>query len=70
MDAEKIEDIYTLSPTQQGMLFHIMSDPNSRMHFDQKLFTLHGNFHVSVFERIWQQVVDQHPSLRFYAANS
>ncbi len=64
MDAEKIEDIYTLSPTQQGMLFHIMSDPNSRMHFDQKLFTLHGNFHVSVFERSWQQVVDRHPSLR------
>ncbi|WP_414584329.1 amino acid adenylation domain-containing protein [Scytonema sp. PCC 10023] len=64
MEAKNIEDIYTLSPTQQGMLFHILSAPDSRMYFEQTLCTLHGTLDVSAFEQAWQQVVDRHPSLR------
>lgn len=64
MEAKNIQDIYTLSPTQQGILFHILSAPDSGIYLEQTLCTLHGNFHVSTFEQAWQQVVHRHPSLR------
>ncbi len=64
MEAKNIQDIYTLSPTQQGILFHILSAPNSGIYLEQTLCTLHGNLNVSIFEQSWQQVVDRHPSLR------
>jgi amino acid adenylation domain-containing protein len=64
MQAKNIQDIYTLSPTQQGILFHILSAPNSGTYLEQTLCTLHGNLNFSIFERSWQQVVDRHPSLR------
>ncbi|MDF5721979.1 MAG: condensation domain-containing protein [Rhizonema sp. PD37] len=64
MQAKNIQDIYTLTPTQQGILFHILSAPNSGIYLEQTLCTLHGNLNVSIFEQSWQQVVDRHPSLR------
>lgn len=63
MEAKNIQDIYTLSPTQQGILFHILSAPESGIYLEQTLCTLHGNLNVSTFEQAWQQVV-RHPSLR------
>ncbi|MBC1238392.1 condensation domain-containing protein [Nostoc sp. 2RC] len=64
MEAKNIEDIYTLSPTQQGMLFHILSAPDSRMYVEQTVCTLQGTLNISAFEQVWQQVIDRHPSLR------
>lgn len=65
MEVEKIEDIYTLSPTQQGMLFHVLSaPPASSIYFEQAMCTLHGQLDISAFEQAWQQVVSRHPSLR------
>ncbi|WP_414544485.1 amino acid adenylation domain-containing protein [Nostoc sp. CCY0012] len=59
-----IEDIYYLSPLQQGLLFHSLYAPNSRMYFQQKIFTLQGKLHIQAFQQAWQQVVNRHPSLR------
>lgn len=59
-----IEDIYCLSPMQQGMLFHSLYAPESRMYFQQKIFTLQGKLNVVAFKQAWQQVVNRHPSLR------
>lgn len=59
-----IADIYCLSPLQQGLLFHSLYAPNSRMYFQQKIFTLQGKLHIQAFQQAWQQVVNRHPSLR------
>lgn len=59
-----IKDVYCLSPLQQGLLFHSLYAPNSRMYFQQKIFTLHGKLHIQAFQQAWQQVVNRHPSLR------
>ncbi|MBW4635489.1 MAG: TauD/TfdA family dioxygenase [Iphinoe sp. HA4291-MV1] len=64
MEAQNIEDIYTLCSTQQGMLFHILSAPDFGIYLEQTLCTLHGTLNVSAFEGAWQQVVNRHPSLR------
>lgn len=71
MKAENIQDIYELSPTQQGLLFHSLYSPESGVYFVQLCFTLHGLLNVVAFERAWQQVVARHTALRtsFYWEN-
>ncbi len=64
MKPQNIEDIYTLSPTQQGMLFHVLSAPNSGIYIEQALCILQGELNLWAFEQAWQQIVHQHPSLR------
>ncbi len=65
MDNKKnIEDIYPLSPMQQGLLFHSLYAPKSGVYFNQLSCTLGGNLNVSALEQAWQQVVDRHAVLR------
>ncbi|KST70376.1 non-ribosomal peptide synthetase [Mastigocoleus testarum] len=59
-----IEDIYSLSPMQQGMLYHCLYTPRSGIYCQQKILTLKGNFHLPFLEKAWQQVLNRHPSLR------
>jgi alpha-ketoglutarate-dependent taurine dioxygenase len=61
---KNVEDIYPLSPVQQGMLFHAVYDPKGGMYLEQKTCTLQGDLDVSAFERAWQRVVERHPVLR------
>lgn len=60
----EVEDLYTLSPMQQGMLFHILAAPDDRLYLDQTLCTLRGDLDLATFRDAWQQVVDRHPALR------
>lgn len=64
MSSKNIEDAYSLSPMQQGMLFHSLYAVASGVYIEQISCSLHGNLNVSVFVRAWQQVVDRHPVLR------
>ena len=59
-----VEDLYPLSPMQQGLLFHTMSDPDSGVYFEQLHCTIRGSLDVERFRRAWQHVVDRHPALR------
>jgi amino acid adenylation domain-containing protein len=59
-----IEDIYSLSPMQQGMLFHTLYSPESEVYFEQLVCTLKGQLNISFFQEAWQKVVAKHPVLR------
>ncbi len=62
-----IEDIYTLSPLQQGMLFHALHSPESGAYVVQTSIRFGGGLgeaERAALERSWQQVVDRHPILR------
>src|SRR2546430_9824864 len=61
---ENLEDLYQLSPMQQGMLFHSIYSPDSGTYFEQSLFTVKGKLDVSSFETAWQRVMDRHSILR------
>ncbi|MFB2983429.1 amino acid adenylation domain-containing protein [Microseira sp. BLCC-F43] len=61
---QNIEDIYPLSPAQQGILFHSLYDPKAGMYFVQMSYVLHCNLNVSAFEQAWQQIIDRHAVLR------
>ncbi|MBV9788691.1 MAG: AMP-binding protein, partial [Chloroflexi bacterium] len=64
MTLDQIEDIYELSPLQQGFLFHTLYTPDTRAYFEQFVWTLRGELSIAAFERAWQQVVAHHPILR------
>lgn len=59
-----IEDIYPLSPLQQGMMFHTLYAPDSRAYFHQYICTLRGDLDVPAFKKAWQRVIDRHTALR------
>lgn len=64
LNSDNLEDLYPLSPMQQGMLFHTVYERESGTYFEQSVFTLEGELDVASFERAWQFVVDRHPILR------
>lgn len=64
MKLPNVEDIYLLSPMQQGMLFHSLYAPQSGVYFEQFVCTLRGELNAATFQRAWQRVVDRHTILR------
>ncbi|HEU5133366.1 MAG TPA: condensation domain-containing protein, partial [Pyrinomonadaceae bacterium] len=61
---KNVEDIYPLSPMQEGILFHTRHDPAFAMYFEIITGTLHGEVDLPAFARAWQAVVDRHAVLR------
>ena len=55
---------YSLTPLQQGMLFHSMYEPESGVYCEQLAITLSGALDLDAFVRAWQTVVDRHAILR------
>ncbi|NOZ56820.1 MAG: amino acid adenylation domain-containing protein [Calditrichaeota bacterium] len=61
---ENIQDIYPLSPMQQGMLFHSLYEPESGVYVEQFSCRLRGDFDLRAFEKAWKKVMERHPILR------
>jgi len=61
---ENVQDIYELSPLQQGMLFHTLHTPDSDVYFEQVRCSLRGRLDIQIFRRAWQHVLDRHDVLR------
>ena len=59
-----VQDVYELSPMQQGMLFHTLYAPASGVYVEQRHCLLHGALAVDAFQQAWQQVVARHAVLR------
>jgi amino acid adenylation domain-containing protein/non-ribosomal peptide synthase protein (TIGR01720 family) len=62
--ADIIEDIYELSPMQEGILFHSVFAPQSMVYREGLSLRLQGELDEQAFERAWQRVVDRHGILR------
>ena len=61
---ENIEAIYSLSPTQEGMLFHTLYSPELALYFNQYCCILHGELDPPKLREAWEKVVERHPVLR------
>jgi amino acid adenylation domain-containing protein len=59
-----IEDLYRLSPMQEGMLFHHLYSPESDIYFRQQGYTFHGPLNIPAFTRAWDRVIERHAVLR------
>jgi surfactin family lipopeptide synthetase C len=62
MDLRNIQDMYPLSPLQQGILFHTLYAPNSRVYCWQLSCVL-KNLNAAAFERAWETLLSRHPVL-------
>ncbi|MDO9006514.1 MAG: condensation domain-containing protein, partial [Aquabacterium sp.] len=63
VDVSNLQDIYPLTPMQQGMLFHSLYEGNAASYvscFDVRL----DGLDAGRFEGAWQAVLDRHPVLR------
>ncbi|HEY4388160.1 MAG TPA: condensation domain-containing protein, partial [Ktedonobacteraceae bacterium] len=62
--AAQIEDLYPLSPMQQGLLFHSLYAPASGVYVEQLICQLQGKLDLPAFEQVWQHLIAQHAILR------
>ncbi|HEX8559858.1 MAG TPA: amino acid adenylation domain-containing protein [Pyrinomonadaceae bacterium] len=59
-----LEDLYPLSPMQQGMLFHSVYAPDAGMYTGLLSFALRGGLDAEAFARAWRRAVERHAVLR------
>ena len=64
MQKSEIEDVYQLSPLQQGMLFHNLYQSGDDVYVVQFCLTLSGTLSQPSLEQAWERVLAQHPILR------
>lgn len=59
-----VEDIYPLSPMQQGMLFHSLYAPHAGAYIEQITCSFEGDLDLDAFTEAWRSVLARHPILR------
>ncbi len=66
LHAENLEDIYPLSPMQEGMAFHSRFASASGAYIIQLSCEMSGQFEPNTFVKAWDRVLARHPSLRVF----
>jgi amino acid adenylation domain-containing protein/non-ribosomal peptide synthase protein (TIGR01720 family) len=61
---KNVEDLYPLSPLQQGILFHTLVSTRKETYVVQLQWMLEGYLDAAAFARAFQAVVDRHAILR------
>lgn len=64
VNAQQIEDVYDLSPLQQGLLFESLNTPQSGLYMEQIVLSLNGPLRADALQWAWQQIVDRHAIFR------
>ncbi len=64
MNKKNIENIYPMTPMQQGILFHTLNAPQTGVYVIQNGYQFNSKINISAFKKAWQQVINQHPILR------
>src|SRR5262249_31619906 len=59
-----VEDLYPLSPLQQGLLFHTVYAPQSGVYCQQLRCTFHGALDTAALRQAWQRLLQRHTALR------
>lgn len=62
--SDGVEDIYPLTPTQAGMVFHGLSHVDQSVYLEQLSFVLGGVDDIGLLEAAWQLAVRRNPVLR------
>ncbi len=61
---KQVEDIYPLSPMQQGILYHVLLNDHAGLYVPQVVLSLTGLTDVAAFRAAWQRAVDRNSVLR------
>ncbi len=63
LDLNQVENLYPLSPMQQGMLFHALDNPGSGLYVNQISVPVEG-LDSTRFAQAWRRAVARHDTLR------
>ncbi|MEM8678408.1 MAG: condensation domain-containing protein, partial [Planctomycetota bacterium] len=64
MKLENVQDIYPLTPMQEGMLYHCIAQPDSGAYVDQVIVTLEGSLDLERFVGAFRRVAARFDTLR------
>ncbi|WP_018267991.1 non-ribosomal peptide synthetase [Methylosinus sp. LW4] len=59
-----VEDLYPLTPMQEGMLFHALSQTGTGLYHMQERYEIRGPLDVEAFASAWRRVIGRHAALR------
>ncbi|MET4143087.1 amino acid adenylation domain-containing protein, partial [Pedobacter sp. UYP1] len=62
----KLSDVYALSPLQEGLYYHWLSNPSSSAYFEQMSYRLQGALNLSELSSAYEALVSRHAVLRTY----
>ncbi|BAQ82138.1 peptide synthase [Pseudomonas sp. St29] len=62
--AVQIEDVYPLTPMQEGMLLHTLLEPGTGLYYMQDRYRINSELDPERFAQAWQAVVARHEALR------
>ncbi|QEY62655.1 amino acid adenylation domain-containing protein [Metapseudomonas lalkuanensis] len=62
--AASVEDIYPLSPMQEGLLVHTLLEPHSGIYFMQDRYIIDSEIDLPRFTAAWREVARRHDALR------
>ncbi|MFO0760704.1 MAG: amino acid adenylation domain-containing protein [Byssovorax sp.] len=66
MSRKNIENVYPLSPLQEGMLFHTLYAEGEGAYVTQLDWAVRGSFDLDAFQRAFHKVVERHAILRTF----
>ena len=64
LESKSIENIFALTPMQEGILFHYLQEPQSRVYVEQLCLEISGEIDMPSFEKAWNQVIKTNEMLR------
>jgi len=64
VDKRNIEDIFALTPMQEGMLFHYLKERGRNHYFEQLSLEMSGEIDIQRFEQAWNFVIQTNEMLR------
>ncbi|MFL6612056.1 MAG: condensation domain-containing protein, partial [Pseudomonas sp.] len=62
--ATEIEDVYPLTPMQEGMLLHTLLEPGTGLYYMQDRYRINSELDPQRFAQAWQAVIARHEALR------
>ena len=61
-----IENVYPLSPLQEGIYYHWLLDPQSSVYVDQLIYTTQGEMDIPKMQESYRKLVSRHAILRTF----
>ncbi len=60
----KIQNVYALTPMQEGMLFNYLYHKESKAYFQQLCFSIEANLDIEILEKSYNQVIERYDVFR------
>lgn len=63
-NGDLVEDVYRITPLQEGMLFHSLNAPGSGAYMNQQSYAFRGKLDFPRFRSAFERVIARHPVMR------